>query len=146
MATHAAVSGQGIFNGEHQGMTQVQGSCDIRWRNNHDELLLLRITEHLLRIGMEELLLLPPGIPSSLYCLWLVLTLYFLGHYLLLPGRGQVHEGLLLTHLLSSLSFFQLFVLLLGLFVGLSHASCRCGDSGGEQLGGMLPVSELDSE
>jgi hypothetical protein len=51
----------------------MEGSSDIRRRNNHDEFLLVGIVEDVISVSMEELLLLPPGVPSGFNLLRVVL-------------------------------------------------------------------------
>ena len=47
------------LNGDHEGVAQMQGACDIGWRDDHHKLLsALRLNR------LKEAAVLPPGIPA----------------------------------------------------------------------------------
>jgi len=113
-ALHSLVPGDCIFNREHQGMSQMKGPSNIRRRDHHHKLLLVRVGEDVFFIGMEEFLLLPPSVPSALHLLRMVLVLDRLTHIFLLASRGLVDELCLLNNLLL-LFLFRL--------IGFAHGS-----------------------
>jgi len=70
ISLHSLLSDNGVFNGEHEGVTQMECTCNIWWWNNHGECL--SCFDSLFGIRLEEVLLLPPRIPGSLNLLGVV--------------------------------------------------------------------------
>jgi hypothetical protein len=93
-------------------VTQVEGARDVgRW-NYHGELFQVWVLQNFLLVGVEELLLLPPCIPSCLYLLRDVLVCHWLRHIFLLSDWSIIgNKCLLLLLLLNSASSSRLYLL-----------------------------------
>mmetsp|Transcript_22499 Transcript_22499/g.27767 ORF Transcript_22499/g.27767 Transcript_22499/m.27767 type:complete len:248 (-) Transcript_22499:125-868(-) len=89
VAGHAAPPHDGVLDGKHESVAQVESTRHVRGRDHHHIRLLL-LVQHLLRIRVEESLLLPPGVPGCLDLLGVVGLFHGLRHIFLLARHGRV--------------------------------------------------------
>ena len=114
MTLHAMPSCQGVFHSCRQGMSEVQGSRHVGWGNDHDKFFVPWFSHCHLWVALVESTCLPPVLPCSFHCLWVVRICHGSSHVFLFSFWSGVDKLWSNRH---QLDFF--------LFIGASVAPLR---------------------